>query len=150
MGVTGLDHILLLCEDLDATAEFYRRALGLTVGARPAFDFPGRWLYAGGVPCVHLAQRRGFYARASGNGIGAVPEARPPLIDHIAFAATDYEGTIERLVRDGIEPVRRELPGGSRRQLFFRDPDGMRVELSFPATPAPQDAVGQPPAPAAA
>ena len=51
-------------------------------------------------------------------------------VDHIAFGATDYDAVAERLVRAGVEPVRRQIPGGGPRQFFFDDPDGQRVEIN--------------------
>jgi catechol 2,3-dioxygenase-like lactoylglutathione lyase family enzyme len=128
VGVTGLDHILLLCEDVDVTAEFYRRTLGLAVGPRPEFDFAGRWLYAGGVPCVHLGDRREFERserRRARDASGA-------KIDHVAFTATDHDGMLAALERDGIVAERHVMPGSGVRQLYVTDPDGTRVEINFP------------------
>ena len=51
-------------------------------------------------------------------------------MDHIAFSAADYDAVTERLARAGIEPVRNDVPGGGPRQLFFDDPDGLRVEIN--------------------
>jgi catechol 2,3-dioxygenase-like lactoylglutathione lyase family enzyme len=59
MHLEGLDHanLRLRPQDLPAALVFYRDLLGLEEGPRPAFDFPGAWLYAGGRPIVHLACR---------------------------------------------------------------------------------------------
>ncbi len=57
MPLTRLDHVLVLTEDIEGTRDFYRDALGLEVGDRPPLEFPGYWLYADGVPCVHVADR---------------------------------------------------------------------------------------------
>lgn len=128
MGVTGLDHILLLCEDVDATADFYSRALGLTVGPRPEFDFAGRWLYAGSVPCVHLGDRGEFQRSERRRERGAAAAK----IDHVAFTATDHDAMLATLEREGVVAERRAMPGGGIRQLYVIDPDGTRVEINFP------------------
>ena len=49
-----LHHVNILAEDLEATVAFYVEAVGLTKGERPAFGFPGAWLYDGARPAVHL------------------------------------------------------------------------------------------------
>ncbi|MCC6198350.1 MAG: VOC family protein, partial [Burkholderiales bacterium] len=48
MTVSAMNHFTILTDDVPRTVEFYRRLLGLTDGPRPAFGFPGAWLYAGG------------------------------------------------------------------------------------------------------
>jgi catechol 2,3-dioxygenase-like lactoylglutathione lyase family enzyme len=130
MGVTALDHILLLSDDIDATRDFYCRALGLTVGVRPPLEFPGYWLYAAGVPCVHVADRRVYNEHAQRVGLSAAGEAAAGRIDHIAFADCDYEEAAARLDREGVEAVRNAVPGAGLRQLFFADRDGVRVEVN--------------------
>ena len=45
MAVERLDHYTIRTADLDATRCFYTEVLGLSVGPRPAFTFPGLWLY---------------------------------------------------------------------------------------------------------
>ena len=50
---------------------------------------------------------------------------------HIAITTEDLDGTLERLVTEGIEPEKppyRVREGGSR-ICFVRDPDGYRIEL---------------------
>ena len=46
MTVTGIDHVLVLSDDIDAAREFYCAALGLASGERPPLGFAGHWLYA--------------------------------------------------------------------------------------------------------
>ena len=94
MSVVGMEHVLVLCDDIDRTRDFYCDVVGLTVGDRPPLEFPGYWLYAGATACVHIAERRAYAAHAASLGL-AVPESDPGLgsgpLDHIAFAALDYE-----------------------------------------------------------
>ena len=47
-----LDHATLRTHDLEGTRSFFEKVLGLETGYRPAFSFPGYWLYAGGEPVV--------------------------------------------------------------------------------------------------
>jgi len=130
MTLTGLQHVLVLSDDIDATRDFYRDVVGLSIGARPPLAFPGYWLYADGVPCVHIAQRDAYVEHARGLGLSIADDAGGPgPIDHLAFAARDYEEVSERLRRGGVRAIANAVPGGPR-QLFFDDPNGVRVEIN--------------------
>ncbi len=52
-------------------------------------------------------------------------------VDHIAFNATDYESVRTRLERNGVRAIQNVVPGGELRQLFFQDPDGVRIEINI-------------------
>ncbi|MGA9857205.1 MAG: VOC family protein [Solirubrobacteraceae bacterium] len=131
--MSELEHVLVLCDDIDRAREFYEHALGLQAGARPPLQFDGYWLYAGQVPCLHIANRTSYRRHAETLGLAVAGRAGAPgagPVDHIAFRGGDYAALSERLERAGIEPVRNDVPGGGPRQLFFNDPDGLRVEIN--------------------
>jgi catechol 2,3-dioxygenase-like lactoylglutathione lyase family enzyme len=139
-AVSELEHVLVLCSDIEAAREFYERAVGLRAGDRPPLQFDGYWLYAGDTPCLHLADRAQYAAHARTLGLAVDSAARAGAsdagdaggaVDHIAFSARDYDAVTERLARAGIEPVRNDVSGGGPRQLFFDDPDGLRVEINI-------------------
>jgi len=134
LGVSELEHVLVLSDDIDAACTFYERALGLRAGNRPPLEFSGYWMYAGDTPCLHIADRTSYrhHAETLGLHVGAeAAAAGTGPIDHVAFRAADYDGVSARLTEAGIEPVRNDVPGGGPRQLFFDDPDGLRVEINF-------------------
>src|SRR5258708_988396 len=58
MPLGGLQHYTIEPQDLERTKEFYCEVLGLENGYRPPLDFPGYWLYSGGVATVHLMGSR--------------------------------------------------------------------------------------------
>ena len=60
MSVTGIEHMLVLTDDVERTRDFYSDVLGLEAGDRPALEFGGYWLYAGPTPVVHIADRRAY------------------------------------------------------------------------------------------
>jgi len=122
MPLERLHHVLVLTDDLETTRAFYE-ALGLEVGERPPLEFPGYWLYLDRVPCLHIAERAAYEAHASTLGL-RVEEA----IDHVAFAAADYEQVATRLEEAGVDAVPNAAPG--IRQLFLTDPNGVRVEIN--------------------
>jgi catechol 2,3-dioxygenase-like lactoylglutathione lyase family enzyme len=132
LGVTELQHVLVLSDDIDRAREFYEQVLGLRAGDRPTFGFTGYWMYAGDTPCLHIADRASYRTHAEGIGL-EVPQriSGPGQVDHIAFGASDYDAVSDRLARAGVTSVRRQIPGGGPRQLFFEDPDGQRLEINF-------------------
>ena len=58
MPLGGLQHYTIEPQDLERTKNFYCEVLGLENGDRPPLDFPGYWLYSGGVATVHLMGTR--------------------------------------------------------------------------------------------
>ena len=132
MKLKSLDHILVLADDLEATKDFYVDIIGLSVGDRPDFSFPGYWLYAGDHACVHLAGRRNKGENAAaGDTHGG--RGTTGSIDHIAFAVDDIDGARADLDRRGIAYKHQKVPGAPLQQLFIKDPNGVAVELNFPA-----------------
>jgi catechol 2,3-dioxygenase-like lactoylglutathione lyase family enzyme len=130
-GVSALDHVLVLCDDIERSRAFYERALGLRTGTRPPLEFDGFWLYAGERCCLHVADRVQYRAHARTLGLDVAELAGGPgPVDHIAFVDTDYDGACARLERAGVPAVRNEVTGGGPRQLFVLDPDGTRVEIN--------------------
>jgi catechol 2,3-dioxygenase-like lactoylglutathione lyase family enzyme len=126
-----LDHFLVLTDDIDATRDFYSRALGLESGERPPLPFPGHWLYVGDTAAIHVADRTAYAAHASEMGIAVEPQAGGPgPVDHVAFGADDYEEVAGRLERAGVEVVTNAIPDIGLRQLFFEDPNGVRIEIN--------------------
>ena len=124
-----LQHVLVLTDDLDATKAFYCDVLGLEVGERPLLPFPGYWLYADGVACVHIAERGSYAVQCEELGLSA----KPSPVDHVAFEADGYEQLLERLQAAGLEVTTNAAPGSGVRQLFFDDPNGIRIELNIVA-----------------
>lgn len=133
MTVGGLEHALVLSDEIDGTRDFYRDVVGLRVGPRPPLEFPGHWLYGDApVACLHVAARGPYLAHAAALGLGATApgqRAGSGAVDHLAFTESDYEAAIARILAAGITPVRNAVPGGPR-QLFIEDPNGVRVEIN--------------------
>jgi catechol 2,3-dioxygenase-like lactoylglutathione lyase family enzyme len=117
MPLHGLEHVLVLTDDLEATKAFYCEVLGFAAGDRPPLEFPGYWLYLDGVPCIHVAECAAYEAHAASLGL------RPPQppIDHVAFAADNYEE---------LAAVANDVPAAGIRQLLVGDPNGVRIELN--------------------
>ena len=136
-----LNHYSIRTTDLDASRRFYADVLGLSVGPRPEFPFPGLWMYRGdhadmANAVVHiigidrndpqgLKQYLGDRAEASLAGSGAV--------DHIAFYADGLAAMLAHLQAQGVPFRERSVPSVGLHQLFLDDPCGVMIELNYPA-----------------
>ena len=136
-----INHFSIRSLDLPACQHFYCDVLGLAVGPRPPFPFPGLWLYAGDTAhyanaVVHiigidrsdpagLKQYLGDRSEASLQGTGAV--------DHLAFFSTGLATTLARLREHGVPFRERTVPVLDLHQVFADDPNGVVIELNFPA-----------------
>ena len=144
----ALNHFSIRTLDLDATRAFYEKVLGLTVGPRPDFPFPGHWMYRGdhgdiANAVVHiigmdrndpqgLKQYLGDRDASTLQGTGAV--------DHVAFFATGLSAMQQHLRGIGVPARERTVPDIGLHQLFLDDPNGVVIELNYPA--AEQSATG--------
>ncbi len=136
---TGFNHIGTLTSDMDRTVRFYETAFDAKVIAEiaPRDDHPwmkivdvggGAQLNVFEVPAADIIGER----RRQGHR-GAV--------DHFAFAVdspSTLEEMKERLTRAGAEEVGEIQQLGSVRSLFFRDADGLELEVCCGVEPVPQ------------
>lgn len=136
-----LNHFSIRTLDLEACRDFYTRVLGLTVGPRPPFPFPGIWLYNGPHDnwynaVVHiigmdrndpqgLKMYLGDRDAAELKGTGS--------IDHVAFFAEGLEEMLSHLGQQKIAVRERTVPSIGLHQLFLDDPNGVVIELNYPA-----------------
>ncbi len=134
-----LDHVSIRSADLAACRHFYVELLGLTVGPRPDFPFPGLWLYAGDRAVVHVIGTGGPDAAGLDGYLGprdAAAAHGSGSVDHVAFAASGLHAMRERLAEAGVAVRERSVPGLGLHQLFVEDPGGVVVELNDPADEA--------------
>jgi catechol 2,3-dioxygenase-like lactoylglutathione lyase family enzyme len=122
MAIEGMNHFNILTDDVPGTVAFYRDVVGLTAGARPNFDFPGAWLYAGGAPILHVSGGR------------SKSDLKPGVIDHMAFSAKGLALVLATLKSRNIEHVCRRQVGSGTWQIFLHDPNCAKVELDFDAS----------------
>lgn len=143
--MTALDHIGLSVRDLEAQAEWYSRALGLTplepggipaIGLRVVFlvDPDDGW-------ALELLHRPG-----SQPGLQAVTAPEAVLTQgygHICLRVTDVDALYERLIAAGASPIMPpgESPVSGVRMAFVADPEGHFIEMldrpGPPGTPVP-------------
>jgi catechol 2,3-dioxygenase-like lactoylglutathione lyase family enzyme len=131
MPLGTLQHFTIEPSDLERTKAFYVDVLGLDVGERPPLDFPGYWLYSGGVATVHLMgtrqPREGIVVRGT-----ETKYEDTGRLDHIAFAASGVDEVRNRLKAKNVSFREQIVPRTGDTQIFLYDPDGVGVELNFP------------------
>jgi catechol 2,3-dioxygenase-like lactoylglutathione lyase family enzyme len=152
MDIKRVDHYSIRTRDLERSQRFYTEVIGLKAGPRPPFDFPGCWLYSGEPPAdltnptrnyglVHLMGWNPDKPGSLDAYVGARPDAQleggTGSLDHVAFAATGREAVLERCRRHNIHYIERAVPMLGLHQVFIKDPDGVTLELNFPASEAP-------------
>lgn len=132
---TGFNHVATLTTDMDLTVRFYEEAFDaeVTFEMAPAEDHPwmkildlggGASLNVFEVPAGDIIGER---RRQGGRG----------AIDHFALAVDSpevLEEMRERLVRAGAQEVGEIQRLGEELSLFFRDPEGMELEVCCPAS----------------
>ncbi|MBU3725371.1 MAG: glyoxalase [Burkholderiaceae bacterium] len=138
---TTLSHLSIRTLDLKATADFYNKTIDLVEGPRPPFQFPGIWLYAGDTSdyanaVLHLIgidknDPSGLKAYLGDRDLDSLKGSG--AVDHVAFFVTGLEEKINRLNSLGIPFRERSVPLIKLHQLFVDDPNGVVIELNYPA-----------------
>lgn len=136
MPLSHIEHLLLLVDDVDTTANWFVDNIGLERGHTPDFKVPVTWLYIGERDVLHIARvpNEGKEKRFQDKYLGgrlSEDTSGTGIIDHVAFRCTGLPEMIERLESKGAEFLKRQANAGDLYQLFVTGPDGMRVELNF-------------------
>lgn len=108
-AVQQLNHVTVFVQDVQKSVTFYQRLLGMPVLTR---------------------QGRGVNLRAGRSFLGIYPaQERPTGIHHVCFGleSFDAEAVLEKLARAGVRG--RILRRGDTQELYFDDPDSIRVQL---------------------
>jgi catechol 2,3-dioxygenase-like lactoylglutathione lyase family enzyme len=141
MSNLSLNHFSIRSLEIEKTTDFYSKLLGLTVGPRPEFPFPGVWLYNGddsswANAVLHLIA----IDKNDPNGLKKYLGERDPsslygsgAVDHIAFFAVGLEEKINLLKELKISYRERTVPVIGLHQIFLDDPNGIVIELNYPA-----------------
>ncbi len=126
MPLKQLDHVNVRTANLDAMVSWYRDILGMHVGDRPQFSFPGAWMYVGDQAVIHLV------GVVDGNpGAGSEGELK---LEHFALSANGLQEFEANLVSAGEKYMRRDVPGGVITQFNVWDPDGNHIHIDFPTS----------------
>ncbi len=139
MPITRLDHYSFRTLKLEETNAFYVDIIGLTIGYRPPFAFPGTWLYNGSHAIVHVVGIDPENPAATTDYLGErgdIHQLGSGLIDHLAFVAVDLPELYGRLKNSGLDWTERTVPDQGLHQVFLTDPNGVVIEMNYPASEA--------------
>ena len=118
--IKKLDHVNIHTANVARLVDWYERVLGMPAGDRPAFPFPGAWLYCGNDAAVHLI------------GVEKQPEHPATLqLEHFAFTAVGLKDFLARLERERVPYYVRRMPGGGTVLINIHDPDGNHIHVDF-------------------
>jgi len=134
MALGRLDHLSIRTAKLEETRRFYIDVLGLEEGFRPAFKFPGVWLYHQGQSVVHVVgvDPNDMAGLIEYLGDKNLETEGTGTVDHVAFVAQDLEGMKTHFTQRGAAFRERLVPSMNLAQLFLEDPNGVTIELNFP------------------
>ena len=123
--ITGIGHIAITCQEIEASLDFYTRILDLPEAFRMYNDDGSLWM-------VYLKTGSGdFIELFTGGGDPADIPVNASGFKHLCLWVDDIEATLHDLNARGLDVD----PGGIRtgrskcRQYFIADPDGVRIEL---------------------
>ncbi|MDH3229693.1 MAG: VOC family protein [Alphaproteobacteria bacterium] len=138
MPLEHLQHVLIQTTDLEGTKDWWVEVLGLEVGPHPDFRVPVYWLYLNGHDVVHVTTGGKDVSENRKRYLGQESEATwgSGVVDHIAFHATGLRDMMAALDARGIEYRQRQVSDQNLYQLFLTDPNGVKLELNFPAEEA--------------
>ncbi|AKC40041.1 glyoxalase [Mycolicibacterium phlei] len=126
MKVTRFDHVVINCTDVDATAAWYQRVLGM---ARETFGPAGRTALTFGTQKINLrpvtaTQEEwftGLAAAAGSDDLCFITDASPTEVrEHLATCGVDIEQG----------PVTKIGALGEMTSHYCRDPDGNLIEIA--------------------
>ena len=124
--VLGLDHLVLVCRDVETTLAWYQRNFGL--GDVRIDDWR-----AGGAPFPSLRVDAGTIIDLVPQApAGMEPEARGHL-DHICFVVSEDDRARLAAELEVVDAGPRFGARGMGESIYVRDPDGLLVEFrSYP------------------
>ncbi len=124
-GLLGFHHAAVICSDYERSKRFYVETLGLEPLAEAWRPESCSWK-------LDLGAGAGYIVELFWFGERPPRPDRPEALGlrHLAFAVADVEASAAAIEASGVavEPVRVD-PGTGKRFTFFKDPDGLPLEL---------------------
>ncbi len=124
MAFQKIHHVAIICSDYDKVKKFYVNQLGLPLIREVYREDRKDWILTLLVGTVEVE----LFIMADHPPRVTNPEANG--LRHLAFYVEDIEAAVQELNAKGIptEPIRID-PYTNTRMTFFRDPDGLPLEL---------------------
>lgn len=130
MQVNWLDHVNIITDRLDDTAEFYSALLNLERRDAPPPLTPqtAQWMYdAGGKAIIHINSTD--CVRAYDREVQ--PGALTGALHHVALNCAGYDEVIGRIEAMGLDYQVNLVEAIGLRQVFTADPNNVLLELNF-------------------
>jgi catechol 2,3-dioxygenase-like lactoylglutathione lyase family enzyme len=130
MRVEALDHVNIITDRLDETAEFYADLLDLKRRDAPPPLTPqtATWMFDdGGRAIIHINSvdcERAYDREVQ-------PGALTGALHHVALKCQGYDTVIERLTKRGADYQTNLVAAIGLRQIFTADPNNVLLELNF-------------------
>jgi catechol 2,3-dioxygenase-like lactoylglutathione lyase family enzyme len=139
MSISHIEHFLIVAQDYPATVRWYVDNLGFHEGPHPDFGVEVTWLYLGERDIIHIVPPRPGDKPQPIPDPNATPKdiaegSRP--IHHLAFRAANRVEMTDRLKKNGVTYLEQQASTGDPYQVFVRDPNGVTIEINFPAEEA--------------
>jgi catechol 2,3-dioxygenase-like lactoylglutathione lyase family enzyme len=133
MIVHGFDHFTIRTEKLEETKAFFSKLLNLKEGRRPSFSFKGYWLYLDKQPIFHLAESVVDETSEVVKylGVRSTVTSGSGSLDHLAFRIEGYADLLKKAEEEKWDFFERTVPDIKEHQLFFKDPNGITIEMIF-------------------
>lgn len=130
-ALEGIDHVVLLVEDMVEARRFYCEVIGCAVGqALPEYGMLQLRAGAALIDLVDIAGEEGAWARP--------PAAGGRNMDHVCIATGPWDEAAMRahLAAHNVEIVEEGIRSGARGDglsFYVRDPSGNTIELKGPS-----------------
>lgn len=130
MHVNALDHVNIITDQLDATAEFYKALLNLERRDAPPPLTPqnAQWMYdVGDKAIIHINSEdcpRTFDRTVQ-------PGALTGALHHVALNCSGYDETVARIEAMDLPYQTNLVAAIGLRQIFTPDPNNVLLELNF-------------------
>jgi catechol 2,3-dioxygenase-like lactoylglutathione lyase family enzyme len=129
----GINHLALVCTDMDATVRFYVGVLGARLVATVGTDaFRHYFFEIGQGNTIAFFEYRGIEVDRFAKPAG-IPNKKAAQFDHLSFDLVDEEALLdlrERLKAADCE-VTDVVDHGFIRSIYFNDPNGIALEASY-------------------
>jgi lactoylglutathione lyase len=125
----SLHHVSLYVRDVNRSADFYARVLGLREIPNRVGQTHIRWFDLDGLRTIHLI------------GGDEVEERPRPFATHLALVTGELDNTMATLEAQGVsyvniarQPRGIQVRADGVRQIYFQDPDGHWIEVNDATT----------------
>jgi len=130
---SGINHLALITNDMDATVRFYHGVLGARIAATVGTPEFRHYFFDFGPHCTVAFFEYADVAIEPFAKSAGVPDARASQFDHLALNLPDENALhdLRQRLTDADCDVTDIIDHGSVRSVYFTDPNGIALEASW-------------------